>query len=259
MSERSRSGIAELFFATFAALAICCSLSAGAQTATKRPVAAAKPKEALVQGQVFVVTEEGTNVKLALVYVSAFDELEFDRQFLQGARLENDVRVKLLDDVHKARREREAAAAAYESAGKARIAANRVLSQANGTPGQEAAKRAQEAAQKVYTDALEADRNARFNYLTAARAEELGKSPRNFIQSLKQPVAHTKSDADGYFDLVLPEGVYVLTALGKRRTRERDDVYEWIVKVDARRPNVKLMLSNDNMTNTNCEECISPP
>ena len=68
----------------------------------------------------------------------------------------------------------------------------------------------------------------------------------------------SKSDADGNFDLTVPAGAYVLVATGKRLAGSSTELYEWMVRIDAAKP-LKVMLSNDNMNDAKCSECVALP
>jgi DNA-directed RNA polymerase subunit RPC12/RpoP len=64
----------------------------------------------------------------------------------------------------------------------------------------------------------------------------------------KQPVAATKTDADGRFSVFIPKyGSYILAATANRMAGSEREEYYWLLKIDALPPNQEILISNDNL------------
>jgi len=80
-----------------------------------------------------------------------------------------------------------------------------------------------------------------------------------YFEGLPTPVGTSKTDADGKFALSVPAGKYVIAANSSRDVGKDTESYFWLVLVDTTsRPNQSVMLSNDNMFETKCKECVQP-
>lgn len=75
------------------------------------------------------------------------------------------------------------------------------------------------------------------------------------IGSLPPPMHSSKSDADGKFSLTLPKGEYVIVANASRKLINTSETYHWLVQIDESTPS-NFMLSNDNLLETKCKECV---
>ena len=252
--------VLSLLLSTFVASGI--SLSAYGQTApAKKPPAAPKVvthvkiPDVVVQGQVFIVTKGGNNIKLALVNVAAYKEKDMLAQFDKTWDTEQEVRVQAAARIEDAKAGRTAAETkSSESSEKRRIANAAFMRNTNNKD----LMTEYVVAERIDNTDREAINTAR-KAVTAARNDLAALSgARHFIEKLSDPVAASKSDADGNFDLTVPAGAYVLVATGKRLAGGSTELYEWIVRVDAAKP-LKVMLSNDNMNDTKCSECVALP
>lgn len=192
--------------------------------------AVSKAPDVVIGGQVFVVTKGGTNVKLALVTVSAYLENEFVDRVNQTFAAEREARNSAVAELFSARlRVKEAIAA------------------------------------KVATDdPYSLDHKKKVNELQMEFLKEMRRSLKfvsvdHFVEIQGNPKETAKSDADGNFELSVPAGAYVLSARGTRMAGDETEVYEWLVKVDASNKIRKIMLSNDNLVKTKCSECVILP
>ncbi len=205
----------------------------------------AKTPDVSIKGQVFVVTKGGDSVKLALVSVAAYRESELIPQF---AAIRNSDK----DEINRTTEAMEEA--------------NKMVSDAHSRV---------EMARAKYRDIPFEDRgtmdSANLSMAVIQKSEEvqialrhqkrtfeklaLLNGPRHVIERLTSPLVAAKSDADGNFEMLLPANAYVLVATGKRLVGGSTELYEWMVRVDAKKP-VKLMLSNDNLVGSGCAECV---
>ena len=249
-----------------ALIAICLTgvFSIGSQAQTVAPIkkklipAAAKPvqiPDIHIQGQVFVVTKGGINIKLALVNVSAYREKDLLEQLDNNWEKEKDERAEAKARVV------EAIKAGERIQGQTAIARGHA-------EGAESYARIH-GRDSTAVNALKETR-AEFNRLLKAESaaddevfSEMAKQaallkPRHMIARLNTPLSLSKSDADGNFDIALPAGSYVLVAIGSRSIGDSTELYEWAVRVFAEK-SVKVLLSNDNMVDTKCSDCVQFP
>lgn len=76
------------------------------------------------------------------------------------------------------------------------------------------------------------------------------------LAGIPSPKFTSKTDADGKFALKLPSGKYVITANTSRDVFGSTETYHWLVTVDTSTINQLLILSNDNLPGTKCNECV---
>lgn len=239
MSYRVNPSIDTAF--KFLTTIVVCSLSIGvhAQTASNAPKQLrATAKEAqrtkipdvTIQGQVFVVTNGGSNVKLALVNVMAYRERELLAQ------------IDSIREIDKDERNRASVSAAEAKA--VTDAAKMKLNESERGISQNA----ENLARSEYLSAAG-------NTIRAERELQALSNARYIVEKLNNPLAVAKSDADGNFEMRLPVGKYVLVALATRMAGNKTEMYEWTVRVDAKKL-AKVMLSNDNMVGQSCAACV---
>jgi hypothetical protein len=206
-------------------------------TATKR-----------IEGQVFIVTNSGTAVKLALVQVLAIPLAQMQRYL---AEIEPEVmgeRAKADTFASQAKatvRQANKVAAPGPDGNSLRIWMTQHPVQAEGGGHQEWLKwrAARERAAKVA---------ARLDEAQLARHVMYTAAP--YFTKLPEPVAITKTDADGKFSLTVPSGdEYVLASRAKRSLPGGgSEHYFWVVKPQG----LTVMLSNDNLTSAGSPESV---
>jgi hypothetical protein len=249
----------------------CILFSNGALAAQKtgKPVAS---KPSSITGQVFVVTRTRESIKLALVEVLAIPEQEFLQQIEAPKKLKLDV---------------ESAAAL----------AKQEYDQADNdfNVAEENLRLAQEGVFKVYEkehgsiydhsfwgygqikdDYLKQRDIALVRPIAILASSKVSRSEKSnsllaaealvppfitgqyYFASLPKGFA-SKTDADGKFLLDLPAGKYVVAAKSSRLVSlySQEDYY-WLIYVNTTSKNQSLMLSNDNLFKTQCNECVQP-
>lgn len=218
--------------------------------------APAPPAPATVNGQVFVVTKGGLSIKLALVHVFAVPEAEVKARLSSPAREAIERSDKILAEHLAASKAAEAAQALAAGAAKRRADAQRAWESApiSAIDVSDRLSAAVAAAEK----SLEPYRAAR------ARADKaldafLAMDSLQAVEAAARAVTHTaKTDADGKFSLKVPgAGKYLLFARAQRLAGSVTEKYDWLVWVDAAATPVDVMLSNDNMSTTNCASCLT--
>jgi hypothetical protein len=262
----ARANLSASVFSTFVAVAF--SINSVAQTIAIPPkknliTSTAKPEkvsDTVIQGQVFVVTKGGESIKLGLVGISAYqfnklkspinDKWEQDR----GARDKASVTFsELTQKIDLAKQN------AMDLELKTNIAENLHLANPEDpdlwrdfTASRDLKHAANALYKRIASDNTVAQLSAASNYKALT-------NPRVFIGILQNPKETTKSDANGNFEMTLPAGIYGLVATSQRMQGGSYEYYEWIIKVNAKKPTQKIMLSNDNLFETRCDECISIP
>jgi hypothetical protein len=208
-------------------------------TATKR-----------IEGQVFIVTKSGTAVKLALVQVSAIP-LGQTEQYLR------EVEREVIGERHKADSFVNEAKAAVRNATKAREQHYQAWSRQLGDPMQELKKRmrgAYDASNAEYEALVKRVWKMDARLEEAVHARHVMHSAAPYFTKLPEPVATTKTDADGKFSLTVPAGdEYVLASRAKRSLPGGgSEHYFWLVKAQGS----TVMLSNDNLTSAGSPDSL---
>jgi predicted GIY-YIG superfamily endonuclease len=204
--------------------------------------APAPPAEVELEGQVFIVTQGGTNFKLGLVEVKAIEE-PLMQSFVQQKGLQaiaeyekyKTSREAIIQQIKVLEEEFKAA----ERKWKRRLTNEELFEKVN-----DAEKRL--LAKKAELPRLEA--GLQFYY------------GGYWITDLPEHTQMAKTDADGAFILRLKPGRYALVADAQRKVVDKTEEYYWLVWVEVK-PEQKdrIFLSNDNLLRTFCAECVIKP
>lgn len=219
----------------------------------KQDVLSHAPAEShVISGQVFVVTQGRDNIKLALVAVGAIPRGEFD-QYLktkQSKKLEQ--QQLLLPKYIEAKKHLLLLKESYKATNN--FMNTRIRIQLHN----EAENPSEEFEKSIDRDKANLDKTkTEINKIKAEMAEyELFDKVEFLFEGQPHPSTIAKTDADGKFSLTLPKGKYVITANSSRSVGSHSETYYWLVSVDAASPNQSLMLSNDNLFETKCNECV---
>lgn len=187
-----------------------------------------------IAGQIFVVTKGKENIKLALVAVGAIPQEEFEQhlKIKQNHKLKQQ---QLLLPKYKT------AQLALEGI---RLEMG-LLSYLN-----------RKSWSKADLLRVEEGKLQQVKYEKVITEFEAFNHDEYFFEGLPIPKATDKTDVDGKFTLSLPKGKYVIAASSSRSIGNSSENYHWLVLVDASSPNKMLMLSNDNLLATKCNECV---
>jgi len=179
-----------------------------------------------ISGQVFVVTQGAGNIKLALVEVGAIPLEEFEKFYKEKKEFKEIQKKMLLPKYEAAKKEVD------NAFGKLRVGVGITF-------------------EKNYKDYLKIEeKNSGI-----IKEYETFETQEYYLKSLPAAKMTGKSDADGRFLLALPKGKYVIVANSSRKVGDSTESYQWLVKIDVTQSG-DLMLSNDNMLDTQCKECI---
>ncbi len=194
-----------------------------------------------IRGDVFIVTAGGPAIKLALVQVKAISKIEMENHI---AKIEQQI--------------------APERA-EADSAVSRAMKESDARIKQMQAMTLKEI-QKQMADDLKRSRAERDKAIQApilarlqlrelrARQKTLN-SAAPFFVDLPQPVATAKTDADGRFELTIPDkGEYVLVASAERTVFNDVERYFWVVRLNSEE--FKATLSNDNLTTSGSADSL---
>lgn len=205
------------------------SVSESATPAIKNQTTLPKPTIG-ISGQVFVVTKGRENIKLALVEVAAISESVMI-EYVKSIYATNEAEYKTTLDELTQNSERR----------------KRVISKAQ----KEFRTLTSTEYKKATSDQIEAkELLKKVTYIANGG---------NYFEKLPASIAVSKTDADGKFKFLLPVGRYVFAARdGRVINGSESEYYYWLVLVDTASQNRSLMLSNDNLFITSCNDCLQP-
>jgi hypothetical protein len=209
-----------------------------------------------VEGDVFVVTKGRQNIKLALVDVALLPEVTA-KQLAQKATADAQVALRAARG-----RTKQAEEAARSQDGKvASASADREVAQqerlrAIGTPTSEKAEGRYQEALGAWERELKAH-SSLLEKQKRALLEEMSVLECGFFRGrlIGEAVARAKSDADGKFSFDVVGGRYGLVAFSSRLVGDKTEEYCWLNWL-AVPPAGRLMLSNDNMLDSACADCL---
>ena len=203
-------------------------------TSTLTPTTTTATKR--IEGQVFIVSKSGTAVKLALVQVSAIPLGQMEQYLGEVEREVTGERHKADSLVNEAKAAVRNAVNARQQDYQAWLLHHRSASNAE------------------YKALVERVWKMRARLEGAIDARHVMNSAAPYVTNLPEPVASTKTDADGKFSLTLPAGdEYVLAARAKRSLPGGgSEHYFWLVKAQ----DSTVMLSNDNLTSAGSPDSV---
>jgi hypothetical protein len=219
------------------------------------------PPETEVRGDVFIVTKGGQNIKLGLVQVGFIREAAIAPVI--ASQMEK-ARPKLLEIESTARDANHKAKMATIREDLMRTTVEiteRTVGVAKevGRRSYEQARKRHAEARAQYLDALKEHAQALKTYLDAERLVKLYRTGCFFAEGVPDAVARDKTDADGRFMVKLQPGRYAAIAVANRQVGKEEETYCWYVWTTvAGEPTKKLMLSNDNLAETKCADCVLP-
>lgn len=245
------------FYAYF--LAVLLMVSCGKQETPKKATSANPPTPAApsteapkpnvnISGQVFVVTQGKENIKLALVEVGAIPEKDITQSIMSKHSTGLEQQKELKTKLESAKKSANAASASYARAKrKSEEAFRHVLDGGDYVDA---------VGEELKLEGPAESKNS--NYKRIKANFDYFDSPNYYFESLPTSIAISKTDADGKFSLSLPAGKYAIAATSSRNVVNHTELYYWLVLVDTSSPNQSLMLSNDNLFETKCKECVQP-
>jgi len=224
-------------------------------------IACKPPPEIEVRGDVFVVTKGGQSVKLGLVRVGFIPEGQIAP--VVSAKMDQArVQVQKLEESKKAAQAESRDADSSEKWGKGVMGmaeiALRIARDLGGRRYKEV-QRKYDAQQLEYLKAMKRNVGALEAYHKILKDIAVYKNGCFFAADLPQVVQADKTDADGRFSVKLKAGRYAAVAVADRQVGGEQEAYCWYVWITVSGETMKkLMLSNDNLAETNCADCVLP-
>lgn len=209
-------------------------------------------KRVNITGQVFVVTQGRQNIKLALVEISAIPEKVMIKHIKTKHSKGLEQQMAMIPELESAR------AASRSALDEADALMIKIKEQDEATKYQRKSRAIRSEEIRVLEEAV-AKEEAAIKIRKEVESKSLYfDSPEYYFENLPTTIAKSKTDIDGKFTLTLPTGKYVIVARSDRVVIKGDENYYWLVLVDTSSPNQSLMLSNDNLFETKCNECVNP-
>lgn len=203
-------------------------------------LASCQPSESDVSGQVFIVTKGGQNYKLGLVEVKVIPEDPL-KPYIQSKL---DTAKRQLADLAPITKnlKREYDQASEERDSIYQLYLEHILS---------------DSYEKRYDKAKDVVEDKMQSYLTSLRKLGSYIDAPFFFDDLPRSIQKGKTDADGKFSFKLKPGRYAIVASASRQVVDDTEKYYWIVWLTvASGQENKVTLSNDNLFDTSCSECV---
>lgn len=214
------------------------------------PMVACGSREGQLNGEVFIVTKGGQNVRLGLVEVRLIPEKDI-KAFVETKQ------TKAKEEMEKLRPQLAEAKAALETAERVEKEAGRVhdarfqesvaaaMGKGNYTEASERARAASDAWIKRIRDTGQ----TRSAYFTLVQRHNYFVSGKYYFEGLPGGTATTKTDADGKFSLTLNKKErYAVAAHGSRNIGDTTEEYYWLLWVSLQGNDSKrLLVSNDTL------------
>jgi len=194
-----------------------------------------------IRGDVFIVTAGGPAIKLALVQVKAISKIEMENRI---AKIEQQIaseRAEVNSAVSRAMKESDARIKQMQA-----MTLKEIQRQMADDLKRSRAER---------DKAIQAPIHARIQLKELRARQKTLNSAAPFFVDLPEPVATAKTDADGRFELTIPDkGEYVLVASAERTVFNDVERYFWVVRLNSEES--KVTLSNDNLTSSGSPESV---
>ena len=199
-----------------------------------------------IDGEVFIVTQGGQSIKLALVEIGLIP-MELLEPYIQQKKKESDEGyARLAPQVEAAKQKADRlklkSQQAYDAWNKFLLSRVGSFSQISD---------ARDKADKASSDASAA-------YFDLSCEQDSFRITSFYFRSLPKPKRTTKTNSDGKFHIVAPKtGLFALATKASRLAGDSHEFYFWLLKIDpAAGANQTIMLSNDNLTSSNAPESL---
>ena len=222
-------------------------------------------KETEISGEVFVVTQGAGNYKLGLVEISAIPEKDI-QPFVTALQLKEAEEIKTAQAAYdKAKKDTDSAIAVYSrSVNKYTEQSNYVdtLKNSDHLSGEDLNKGFKTLNDMNWTE----DENNKNKKAAESSNEALLKakidllnaeSPERYFTDLPKAITTSTTNSDGKFSLKIPlAGKYALFAKSTRKVGDKNELYYWIVTINANGQPQNLILSNNNTTDSGSPDSL---
>lgn len=239
----------------------------------------AAPKKAeagfQITGQIFIVTKGQQTFKLPLVQVFAVPEADISRVLAARVAVRNEIRrnitpalieKKLAADQAKAEfkpfgeASKEASSAVVEAMGVCKAMGGMAFVNCMNGSNIAALKTRSDAARTEGKLPLERSQAAHQQYKELAIEYKNQRDAAKFVEGIESDISAVakviKTDADGNFTIDVTKGKRIaIFARAKRQVVGETEDYAWLIWVTPANAK-RLMLSNDNLLDTQCGECV---
>lgn len=234
---------------------------------------------AQIDGQLFIVTKGQQAIKLALVNVAVVSEDGMVNFLRTKANAANAIRRDLVPTIRELKEEQMEIRKELQPALRKVLELRKEIFRDGDTPCKglygmayvDCLNSPANTEKKRNTDALELslgplrekDRNVSLAYKEIIERYDRAVRPSVFLAGLESfvtPVATTKTDADGKFNVAVPMGKRVaLIARASRLAGGETEEYLWLLWVPVKKGEAKIAvtLANDNLFETGCGDCIT--
>jgi hypothetical protein len=223
-------------------------------------VVACGSKTGEMNGDIFIVTKSGENIKLGLVDVQAFPE-DVIAQHLAERRSTAQAALKTVWPSWQKAVAREMHADSVEKAIEERPDVEPWVQEWEKTlshSSRDTALFMNRPKFREYLDAVDAEGSAMTSLVAIATKVNPWRGLDYFITGLPAPLVAAKTDADGKFKLSLKRrGRYGLLAFSSRTVGDKLETYQWFVwaSLDGQ-PSGRIFLSNDNLISVDPTDAV---
>lgn len=192
------------------------------------------PSSVDVNGEVFIVTQGGSSIKLSLIEIYAYEAPDMEKFIKSRTDLAKSELDKLAPALKTLLMELKAAYDAHDKFG--------MLDES----------KAAKASLRAYWSKKE-------EYSQVYKKYSPFFSGQFWTMGLPAPIQTIKSDSEGRFVLQLKPGKYGLVASGSRKVMDKEEEYYWLIWTNVvKKPRSKILLSNDNLLDRNSADCAVP-
>lgn len=207
-----------------------------------------------LNGDVFIITKGGENVKLGLVTVQAIPEDKM-KEFITKKNSESKTEIEKLQlDLNKAIIESENAEKERKSA------ANEIDRRFNIKNPYSTRKQHEDfvEASEIYVKKLLIALNKEKELINLKNKQKFYKSAAFYFNGLPEAIASAKTNAEGRFTLSIQRDKRVaLAAHATRQVFDNIEEYYWLIWVSLdEKPSGKIILSNDNLTGVGAKDSV---
>lgn len=229
------------------------------KNSTRKPVTSTKPVAIQVNGQIFIVTKGGNAIKLPLITVFAYDKNDILDQILAINNSNQSKKSFLATEFISQKKRIEDVENEMNETDQKRSQAQSIWSSSLGTSSSTSNQEKYKELSAHYISLIGVKGNEQMKLNEIIQEYSSITGPRHYINKFTNQKSTGKSDIDGLYTLSILPGDYVIVATGSRSVGRSTELYSWIIEKSIKDNAEKIILSNDNIFGSNCQECIKLP